>query len=215
MSGPGDVGGDVSGDEAAWRDLIARYDVPADTQVSDPPWPAREDLPRPAPDGTDQPAVAAARTDLPGADPASPDAIKTDLASADLTNQDPADSADPIIARDLPGGATSAYLPTDRTRIIRYAGNPRDYSASEEQDEPYSSVPLPPPAKLDPVAKAAWVGVIGGPGYLLVVSLFMHMAVSATAAFVAVGAFVGGFATLIVKLGDRPPRDDDDDGAVL
>jgi hypothetical protein len=215
MSGPGDIGGDVSGDEAAWRDLIARYDVPADTQVSDPPWPAREDLPRPAADGAEQAAAASARTELPGPDPTSPDAIKADLASADLINQDPPDSADPIIMRDLPGGAASAYLPTDRTRIIRYAGNPRDYSPSEEEDEPYVSAPLPPPAKLDPVAKAAWVGVIGGPGYLLVVSLFLHMAVSATAAFVAVGAFVGGFATLIVKLGDRPPRDDDDDGAVL
>src|SRR5215469_1166299 len=215
MSGPGDIGGDVSGDEAAWRDLIARFDVPADTQISDPPWPAREDLPRPAADGTDHPGAAATRTDLPGSDPASPDAVKPDLASADLMNPDPADTVDPIITRDLLGGAAGAYLPPDRTRIIRYAGNPRDYSPSEEEDEPYVSVPLPPPAKLDPVAKAAWVGVIGGPGYLLVVSLFLHMAVSATAAFVAVGAFVGGFATLIVKLGDRPPRDDDDDGAVL
>jgi len=26
MSGPGDIGGEVSGDEAAWRDLIARFD---------------------------------------------------------------------------------------------------------------------------------------------------------------------------------------------
>lgn len=215
MSGPGDIGGDVSGDEAAWRDLIARFDVAADTQVSDPPWPAREDLPRPSANGTDQAGAAAAGTDLPSADPAGPDAIKADLPSADLMNPDPAETADPIITRDLLGGTTGAYLPSDRTRIIRYAGNPRDYSPSEEEDEPYASVPLPPPAKLDPVAKAAWVGVIGGPGYLLVVSLFLHMAVSATAAFVAVGAFVGGFATLIVKLGDRPPRDDDDDGAVL
>ena len=59
------------------------------------------------------------------------------------------------------------------------------------------------------------LGVVGGPGYLLFVSLFLHMAVSATAAFIAVAAFVGGFATLIVKLGDRSRRDDDDDGAVL
>lgn len=215
MSGPGDIGGEVSGDEAAWRDLIARFDVPADTQVSDAPWPACEDLPQPTTDGTDPAGAAAGRTDLPSPDPASADAIKADVASADLLNPDPADAADPVITRDLLGGSAGAYLPTDRTRIIRYAGNPRDYSPPEEEDEPYVSVPLPPPARLDPVAKAAWVGVIGGPGYLLVVSLFLHMAVSATAAFVAVGAFVGGFATLIVKLGDRPPRDDDDDGAVL
>ena len=45
MSGPGDIGGDVSGDEAAWRDLIARFDVPADRTGSAAPWPASEDLP--------------------------------------------------------------------------------------------------------------------------------------------------------------------------
>jgi hypothetical protein len=68
---------------------------------------------------------------------------------------------------------------------------------------------------MDPITKAAWVAVIGGPAYLLVVSLFLNMAVSPTAAFIAVGAFVGGFVTLVVKLGNRPRRDDDDDGAVL
>ncbi|HUA42870.1 MAG TPA: hypothetical protein VMA32_14945 [Streptosporangiaceae bacterium] len=181
MSGPGDIDPHVSGDEAAWRDLIARFDAPADPDAADPPWPSSEDLTQP-------------------------------IAEGDLANPEPA--ADPGITRNLSGGA-DGYLPTDRTRIIRFAGEPRSYSPPDEEDEPYVAAPLPPPAKLDAVAKAAWVGVIGGPGYLLVVSLFLHMAVSATAAFIAVAAFVGGFATLIVKLGDRPPRDDDDDGAVL
>jgi hypothetical protein len=192
MSGPGDIDGHVSGDEAAWRDLIARFDAPADAEAADPPWPSSEDLPQPAADD---------------AGSASPDSANPDSANPDS-------AADPVITRDLRGGA-GGYLPPDRTRIIRYAGDPRDYSPPGEEDEPYVATPLPPPARLDPVAKAAWVGVIGGPGYLLVVSLFLHMAVSATAAFIAVAAFVGGFATLIVKLGDRPPRDDDDDGAVL
>jgi hypothetical protein len=181
MSGPGDIDGHVSGDEAAWRDLIARFDDPADAEAADPPWPASEDLSQPAAE----------------ADPATP-----------------GPAADPATTRDLRGGA-GPYVPSDQTRIIRFAGDPRDYSPPDEEHEPYVATPLPPPAKLDPVAKAAWVGVIGGPGYLLVVSLFLHMAVSATAAFIAVAAFVGGFATLLVKLGDRPPRDDDDDGAVL
>jgi hypothetical protein len=36
------------------------------------------------------------------------------------------------------------------------------------------------------------------------------------AAFCAVAAFVGGFATLVVHMGDRPPRDSGpDDGAVV
>lgn len=213
MSGPGDIDGQVSGDEAAWRDLIARFDAPADAEVTEPPWPSSEDLPRPAADASDPAGTGPASPDLLSADPASPDVTTVDPAGADSVNPDPA--ADPLITRDLRGGAAGTFLPTDRTRIIRFAGSPRDYSPPDEEDEPYVSAPLPPPAKLDPIAKAAWVGVIGGPGYLLVVSLFLHMAVSATAAFIAVGAFVGGFATLIVRLGDRSQRDDDDDGAVL
>ena len=75
--------------------------------------------------------------------------------------------------------------------------------------------PLPPPAKLDSLTQAALVGVIGGPGYLLVASMFLHWTISAGAALVAVAAFVAGFVTLVVKLGDRSGRDDDDDGAVV
>lgn len=213
MSGPGDIDGQVSGDEAAWRDLIARFDDPAE-EPTDPPWPSSENVAWPTASGSDPAARAPASSDPLGADAASSDQPKADTADADVVNQGSAE--DPVITRDGPGGSAGTYLPADRTRIIRPAGNPRDYSPSDEEDEePYVAAPLPPPSKLDPIAKAAWAGVIGGPGYLLVVSLFLHMAVSATAAFIAVAAFVGGFATLIIRLGDRPPRDDDDDGAVL
>ena len=47
MSGPGDIDGEVSGEEAAWRDLIARFDDPADRMSTGVPWPAREDLSEP------------------------------------------------------------------------------------------------------------------------------------------------------------------------
>jgi hypothetical protein len=185
MSGPGDVGGEVSGDEAAWRDLIARFDVPAVGGEAEPPWPTSEDLPESPP----------ARSGL--ADPAL------------------ADSTDPLGTGDHPYLPPDQYLSADRSRIIRHAADPRNYSPPEEEDERYVPAPLPPPGKLDPIAKAAWVAVIGGPAYLLIVSVFLNMPVSATDALIAVAAFVGGFVTLVVKLGDRSRRDDDDDGAVL
>jgi hypothetical protein len=185
MSGPGDIGGEVSGDEAAWRDLIARYDVPADLEQTEHPWPSSEDLPRKPVSG-------------PGA-----------------ADPGPADRADPLVSRDRPDPMPDVYQPADRGRVIRHATDPRNYSPPDEADERYVPVPLPPPAKLDSITKAAWVAVIGGPAYLLVVSLFTSVTVSPTAAFIAVAAFVAGFVTLIVKLGDRPKRDDDDDGAVL
>lgn len=44
MSGPGDIGGEVSGEEAAWRDLIAHYDLQDDLSPEAVPWPERENL---------------------------------------------------------------------------------------------------------------------------------------------------------------------------
>lgn len=211
MSGAGDTDGEVSRDEAAWRDLIARFDLPTDPTLTSVPWPGREDLAGPADAGLD------------------PHAPGGHAATAGPDRSDAADTvADPVISPDQFGGhqavppgvrpwarhSGGGYSPVDRTRVIRPAGDPRAYSPPDEDDERYEPVPLPPPARLDPASKAALVGVIGGPGYLLL-SVFLHWTISATAAFVAVAAFIAGFVTLVVKLGDRPPRDDDDDGAVL
>jgi hypothetical protein len=176
MSGPGDIEGDVSGDEAAWRDLVARFDAPA-APAADvaAPWPAAEDVP-------DQEATP----------------------------------ADPSTAPDQPAQRPAGIIvPIDRTRVIKPAGDPRSYSPPEEEDEPYVPEPLPPPAKLDAATKAAWAGVIGGPGYLLIATIVLHWTISGVSAFAAVAAFVGGFVTLVIKLGDHSRGDDDDNGAVL
>jgi len=240
MSGPGDIDGEVSGDEAAWRDLIARFDVPADRTGASVPWPVSEDLPEPPASPAD-PAGGLA-------DPAATSAEPGDGPAGPADPADPADPAGPSAeqgagaaaeqgagaaeARDasdagrqpdqLAGSATQSanpairfVIPADRTRVIRPAGDPRAYTPAEEEDEPYVPVPLPPPAKMDSVTKAALAGVVGGPGYLLIASLFLHWTISPEAAFVAVAAFVAGFVTLVVKLGDRSGRDDDDNGAVL
>ncbi len=251
MSGPGDIDGEVSGDEAAWRDLIARFDVPADRSGASVPWPVSEDLPEPPA----SPADAAVTSTDRGAAPADPAGRPADSAAssadqaadpADLTGPsteqgagpadpgagkaDPGDGSDAGRQPDQLGGpatqpaspatlpaspATRFAIPADRTRVIRPAGDPRAYMPPEEEDEPYVPVPLPPPAKMDSATKAALAGVVGGPGYLLIASLFLHWTISPEAAFVAVAAFVAGFVTLIVKLGDRSGRDDDDNGAVL
>jgi hypothetical protein len=178
----GDIGGEVSGEEAAWRDLVARFDAPGDLSVS-APWPASEDLPDAGP---------------PAAAPAS---------SADASAAEPEGTADTDPAADAHGAA-------ERARIIRYAADPRSYSPPEEEDEPYVPTPLPPPARLDGLSKAAWVGLICGPVYLLIGTM-LGWTISGTEALIAVAAFVAGFVILVIKMGDRPPRDDDDDGAVL
>jgi hypothetical protein len=184
----GDIGGEVSGEEAAWRDLIARFDAPGDLSVS-APWPASEDLP-----DADSPAATTAGT--PDGSTGDPEAAADREAGA---GPDPAAEAEPA---------------ADRARIIRYAADPRSYSPPVEEDEPYAPTPLPPPARLDGLSKAAWVGLIGGPGYLLIGTM-LGWTISGTEALIAVAAFVAGFVVLVVKMGDRPPRDDNDDGAVL
>jgi hypothetical protein len=228
MSGPGDIDGEVSGDEAAWRDLIARFDVPADRTSTEVPWPAREDLPDAAISlaepggGSAETSVSTTETSAMTADTADGQADLSDAPAESRGSQTAppggaADGAtDPAARADHPANpVTSFYLPGDRMRVIRPAGDPRSYTPPEEADQPYVPVPLPPPAKLDSVSKAAIVGVIGGPGYLLIASIFLHWTISAEEALVAVAAFVGGFMTLVIKLGDRSSRDDDDDGAVL
>jgi hypothetical protein len=207
MSGAGDADGEIGRDEVAWRDLVARFDRPADTTLTEVPWPAREDLPGSA---ATRAAASLAPADAPG-----PDVPGTS-----------APAADPVSAPDQPPGALpgvlpwpeagGSYRPADRTRVVRPAGDPRSYTPADEDDEErYVPAPLPPPAKLDPLSKAALAAVIGGPAYLLIATVFLHWTISAAAAFVAIAAFIGGFVTLVVRLGDRPRRDDDDDGAVL
>jgi hypothetical protein len=198
MSGPGDVGGEVSGDEAAWRDLIARFDSPASQATEEAPWPASEDLPE-----NDLPASA-----RPG-----------DSAPGDGRPDEQPDGARPDGGRAAEPGASGTrsiegYVPPEGMKIIRFTSDPRGYSPPEEADEPYVPEPLPPPARMDAVSKGAWLALICGPGYLLLGTV-LQWSISGTEALVAIAAFIAGFVILVVKMGDRPPRDDDDDGAVV
>jgi hypothetical protein len=203
----GDIGGEVSGEEAAWRDLIARFDAPGDLSVS-APWPASEDLPT-----TDSPTATPAGGTPDGSTAGGTPDGSTAGGLSDGSTAD-GEGANDRDAAARPEAAAEAEPAAERARIIRYAANPRSYSPPEEEDEPYVPTPLPPPARLDGLSKAAWLGLICGPGYLLVGTM-LGWTISGTEALIAVAAFVAGFVILVVKMGDRPPRDDNDDGAVL
>ena len=111
---------------------------------------------------------------------------------------------DPAPAGPRPGG---------RPRIVRPASSVPPPAPAEDGD---FVPPVPPPLpSLDPVAKGAWAALFGGPGYLLLATM-VGWAIPGWAAFLAVAAFVGGFATLVIRMGEKPPRDSGpDDGAVL
>jgi hypothetical protein len=118
---------------------------------------------------------------------------------------------------------------TDRTRVIRPATSAASpspaptaplvpqpaASVDDEGDEHFVPPPPPPLPHLDPVAKGAWTALFGGPAYLLFTTL-MGWEVPGWAALLAVMAFVGGFATVVLRLSDGPSRGSGpDNGAVL
>ncbi|MFG2571855.1 hypothetical protein [Streptomyces sp. NPDC048481] len=78
----------------------------------------------------------------------------------------------------------------------------------EDDDEGHFVPPEPPPLPAaDTTAKFAWLGVIGGP-VLLLLSVLLGWEMTWWLTTVCVGGFLGGFATLVVRM--RP--DDEDEG---
>jgi hypothetical protein len=269
VSGEDTTGRDASGgrgadgDEAAWRDLIARFDMP----VGHPdaaPWPDRESL-TPGASGpetadqdiADQDIADRNLADQDVADPPATDAQTTTApeapsqAAADQAAADPAAAGPGTTGPGTTGhdaaapGMADPFRGADRARVIRPASpHPNGHGISVpfspgaadaglagpdhadaletdetdadlDEDEHFVPPPPPPLPHLDSVAKGAWTALFGGPAYLLVATL-LGWVVPGWAALLAVLAFVGGFAVVALRLGDRPSDDaGPDDGAVL
>ena len=179
-------------------DTDPSLDLGADPGGTSDPGPPPSPLPRPAPGHRDVPggngpqASAANGPAVDGPAAHGPDSIGR--------NEDPA-----------PAGPT----PGGRPRIVRPASSVPPAAPAPPDDDNFVP-PVPPPLpSLDPMAKGAWVALFGGPGYLLLATM-VGWAIPGWAAFLAVAAFVGGFATLVIRMGEKPPRDSGpDDGAVI
>ncbi|HYS30725.1 MAG TPA: hypothetical protein VEM58_00550 [Streptosporangiaceae bacterium] len=231
-----DTSRDQSGDQAAWRDLVARLELPSAIDPANAPWPERENL------------GAAAQHEA------------TDQYEA----MDPHETMDPQETKDLRPG-TGQGLPTSRSRVIRPAGSMHigesaqqspgaadippsqesgplrglarrretddggpdgpthpdlgflDYDAmgSRDADERYVPPHVPPLPKLDPVARGAWTALFGGPGYLFIATT-LGWQVPGWAELAAIIAFITGFVILVSRLGDGPSRrDGPDQGAIV
>ena len=233
-------GGDE--DEAAWLDLVGRFDAPDTFTGTLPPWPDRENI-----------AVAGRPAPKTPADGATPDgSTSNDSAPNDSAPNDaaPNDSAFSGGAPDgtAPGGSAADGNPDTPPPGERRSGGsivvwrsdvpggpsrtgsgpggsasppgprpmgPRDSPPSNlDEEEHYIPPPPPPLPNLSPVAKGAWVALFGGPGYLIVATL-AGWTISGLAMFLAVAAFIAGFTVLVLHLGDGSDRDGDDDGAVV
>lgn len=157
----------AEGDEdAQWRDLVARFDVPAATGEATP-WPDREDTER----------------ENKEADPAPVTLFQTETTT----------TGTPVVSS------------------WRAAPAP-----GPEPEEHFVPPPPPPLPRLEPLTKAAWAGLFGGPAYLLLATA-LNWSIPGIAVFLAIAAFIAGVALLVLKLtdSDPPSGDDDDDGAIV
>ena len=174
-----------------------------------------------APGGGDDAAwlEIVARFETPGPeadDGAVPWPEREDLSGAvQVTQAGPETPASPDALPGDPATGTPALPGQPRNRTGAGSG-PRDSVAPDDPaDEHFVPPPPPPLPKLDPVTKLAWLALFGGPCYLLIATA-VGWAVSGLAAFLAVAAFVGGFAVLVLRMDNGGPRDSGpDDGAVV
>jgi hypothetical protein len=205
-------GGD--GDEAVWLELVAKYDAPLAASDGEVPWPEREDLTGPV---RVSPADA-----LPDSVSRSDPGVLADVPP--FGDTPPVPEAQPLadvppLTDDLP--LPGPPFPSKPSRPVTPAGvgpgrGPRDAPIPENPaDDHYVPPPAPPLPKLEPVTKGAWLALFGGPLYLIIATI-VGWTVSGLAAFLAVAAFVGGFAVLVLRMDSGPPKDrGPDDGAVV
>ena len=128
-------------------------------------------------------------------------------------------SPPPALPDAVPGEppANPAGLPPVPDQPLPRIGfGPRDVIQPADPVEEHFVPPPPPPLpRLDPVTKGAWVALFGGPLYLLIATA-VGWTISGLEAFLAVAAFVGGFAVLVFRMDSGGPRDSGpDDGAIV
>ena len=230
-----DDGSGGEGDEAAWLGLVARFESPAPAGGDQVPWPERENLGNrahvapadampDAPTATEGPPALDAPPptedlsppDLLPGEPMPSDALSPEaLSSEALSSEAAAPKPDSLPPGERPTGLPGRTWPAARAATGPGTG-PRDAPRPDDPaDEHYTPPPAPPLPRLAPITVAAWLALVGGPLYL-VIATACGWSISGLTAFIAVAAFVGGFAVLVLRMDSGPPRDrGPDDGAVV
>lgn len=182
--------------DAAFAAIVADFGRPSPAGVG--PWPAAEDVDDDAPDEpVDEAPGPAAGPGRPGGP----------IAPAQGTAGGAAEAARRAARRGPRHRLTDGTgLPGDEPGVAA-DGDPDD------DRERFVPPEAPPITSTDLVSRLAWLGVLGGPLFLLVAALVSH-ALPAIVVLLTLGAFIGGFVTLVVRL-PRDRGDDGDDGAVV
>ncbi|MGW0839273.1 hypothetical protein ACWD26_03755 [Streptomyces sp. NPDC002787] len=169
-----------------------------------------------------------------GEEPPDPPGAKPFRSVEDLAllEAEPEDSADK--APDTAGPAAPKPLGSSVAFAPGVGAGPRDYSvpdpvgedldkadkgdkdSEDEDDEGHFVPPEPPPLpEADATAKFAWLGVVGGP-VLLLLAVLLGWEMTWWLTTLGIGGFLGGFATLVMRMkGDEEDDDDPGRGAVV
>ncbi|MEU6733139.1 hypothetical protein ABZ929_08025 [Streptomyces physcomitrii] len=114
-----------------------------------------------------------------------------------------------------PSGQGPADRPLGSSVVFPPAAGPRDHSPPEpggkevDDDEGHFVPPEPPPLPdADPTAKFAWLGALGGP-LLLLLAVLLGWEMTWWLTALSVGGFLGGIATLVVRMKDGDEDDED------
>ncbi len=116
-----------------------------------------------------------------------------------------------------PAARPSAPRPAEPPQLAWATGSigPRDPAPQDERPESFEPATPEPLPSLDWPARAAWLGALGGPGFLVANTMLNWQ----TPTWISVGCALAGlcgFGYLVSRL--KPHRDDDDDdnyGAVV
>ncbi|MEW2609712.1 hypothetical protein AB0937_05750 [Streptomyces sp. NPDC047880] len=181
-------------EEAAWAAIVAGYGEEPPDPPGAKPFKSVEDLALPA-SGPNDAVLDGDRGDT---------AVKSGDAVKPAEPEQAGDSGDEP-ARPL-GGSVS-FAP---------GVGPRDYTTPEpaeddfdEDDEGHFVPPEPPPLPTaDPTAKFAWLGVLGGP-VLLLLAVLLGWDMTWWLTTLGIGGFLGGFATLVMRMRTDDEEDDD------
>ncbi|KUM82124.1 hypothetical protein J7F01_07755 [Streptomyces sp. ISL-22] len=196
-------------EDAAWAAIVAGYGEEPPDPPGAKPFKSVEDLALPE-SGTNDEASGG-----PDRKPTADKGKKDPKDQKDQKDDEPAKPEEPEADKPVkPVGSSVSFAP---------GVGPRDYSLPEPSEDDFDTddeghfvPPEPPPLPAaDATAKFAWLAVIGGP-ILLLLAVVLGWDMTWWLATLGIGGFVGGFATLVMRM--KTDDDEDDDpgrGAVV
>ncbi|MGK5544699.1 hypothetical protein ACSNOH_08205 [Streptomyces sp. URMC 127] len=116
----------------------------------------------------------------------------------------------PSPSREEPPGSFIVYAPGVGPRDWSTPETPDDEAVeADADDEGHFVPPEPPPLPTgDVTARFAWIAVLGGP-LLLLVMVLLQQPLTWWLTTIGIGGFLGGFATLVLRMKDGDDEDDD------